>query len=421
MYAPSDLADFSEFPYLGRRRHMVGGMESELAKLVISAFTELKSQNETVLKNQEKILEKLDEVQNSLQSLGQKLDEQILRDARAGMRHLIDGINSGITKVRDSEFQLARQKFTALIELNPNGITHGTSGQIDNKILIGFGYYGSFHYFNLQGDKRSAAIQVYECVEKWSEWGGSLFALQMFSHKFFSKNYLQIIERLFQQISEIQVNSGNVKEEMGTLGSVASGVTGGGVILGLGAISGILGPGAGVGALLAAGPVGWGILGVGVVSAGIVGNMFPKKQKQAEISVSDKAKYERLTKELEAINTELYEECKRRKRMLQNTTLDNLLGVGMKAYVLPFTVEVENVLKQPNLRISNNDKVTLEREVRQLANAANQKSPSQAEVALFNVGNVLRGLSGVVEEFSNLLDKWNGLTEQLSKSGLLRQ
>lgn len=94
-------------------------------------------------------------------------------------------------------------------------------------------------------------------------------------------------------------------------------------------------------------------LGVGVVSAGIVGNMFPKKQKQAEISVSDKAKYERLTKELEAINTELYEECKRRKKMLQNTTFDNLLGVGMKAYVMPFTLEVENVLKRPNLNIYN--------------------------------------------------------------------
>ena len=416
----SDLADFSEFPYLGRRRHMVGGMESELAKLVISAFSELKSQNETVSKNQEKILEKLDEVQNSLQSLGQKLDEQILRDARAGMRHLIDGINSGITKIRDIEFQLARQKFTALIELNPNEITYGTSGQINNKVLIGFGYYGSFHYFNLQGDKRSAAIQVYECVEKWSEWGSSLFALQMFSHKFFSKNYIQIIERLFQQISEIQVNSENVTEEIGTLGSVAGTATGIGVMMGLGAASGI-GAGAGGLGLLLAGPVGWGILGIGVVSAGIVGNMFPKKQKQAEISASDKAKYERLIKELGAINTELYEECRRRKRMLQNTTLDNLLGVGMKAYVMPFTVEVENVLKRPNLRIPNNDKVTLEREVRQLASAVNQKSASQAEVALFSVGNLLRGLSGVVEEFSNLLDKWNGLTEQLSKSGLLRQ
>lgn len=399
---------------------MVGVVESELANLVISAFTELKSQNEAVSKNQEKILEKLDEVQDSLRSLGQKMDEQILRDARAGMRHLIDGINSGITKIRDGEFQLARQKFTALIELNPNEITHGTSGQIDNKILIGLGYYGSFHYFNLQGDKRSAAIQVYECVEKWSEWGGSLFALQMFSHKFFSKNYVQIIEKLVEQIYEIQVNSGNVTEEMGTLGSVAGSATAYGVIMGLASASGI-GAGAGGLGLLLAGPVGWGILGVGVVSAGIVGNMFPKKQKQAENSASDKAKYEQLIKELEAINSELYEECKKRKRMLQNTTLDNLLGAGMKAYVIPFTVDVENILKRPNLKISNNDKVTLEREVRQLASAVNQKSTSQAEVALFNVGNLLRGLSGVVEEFSNLLDKWNGLTEQLSKSGLLRQ
>ena len=106
--------------------------------------------------------------------------------------------------------------------------------------------------------------------------------------------------------------------------------------------------------------------------------------------------------------------------MFQNTTLDGLLSIGMKAYVMPFTVEVENVMKRSNLRISNSDKVTLEREVGQLTSAVNQKSASQAEVALFNIGNLLRGLSGVVQEFSNLLDKWNGLTEQLSKSGLLR-
>ncbi|RUT05898.1 hypothetical protein DSM106972_031040 [Dulcicalothrix desertica PCC 7102] len=398
---------------------MMQGMELELANLVISTFTNMKSQNETVLKNQEKILEKLDEVQDSLQSLGQKIDEQVLRNARAGMRHLIDGINSGVTKIRDSEFQLARQKFSVLIELNPNENTHGTSGEIDNKILIAFGYYGSFHYFNLQGDKRSAAIQVYECVEKWSEWGSPLFALQMFSPKFFSKNYAQIIETLVKQISEIQVSSGNVTEEVGTLGSVAGTATGVGVMMGLGAASGI-GAGAGGIGLLLAGPVGWGILGVGVLSAGIVGNMFPKKQKQVEISASDKAKYEQLLKELQAINTELYEECKRRKRMFQNTTLDGLLSIGMKAYVMPFTLEVENVIRRSDLRISNSDKVTLKREVGQLNSAVNQKSASQAEVALFNIGNLLRGLSGVVQEFANLLDKWNGLTEQLNKSGLLR-
>jgi hypothetical protein len=78
-------------------------------------------------------------------------------------------------------------------------------------------------------------------------------------------------------------------------------------------------------------------------------------------------------------------------------------------------VEVENVMRRSNLRISN-----LEREIGQLTSAVNQKSASQAEVALFNIGNLLRGLSGAVQEFSNLLDKWNGLTEQLSKSGLLR-
>jgi hypothetical protein len=395
---------------------MVGTVESELTKLVISAFTELKSQNDVVLKNQEKILEKLDGVQDSLQRTTEKLDEQILRDARTGMRHLIDGINSGVTKIRDSEFQLARQKFTALIELNPNEITQGTSGQIDNKILIGFGYYGSFHYFNLQGDKRSAAIQVYECVEKWSDWGGSLFALGMFSPKFFSKNYAESMDKIIQQIINLQTNLGESEKEISNVGLALGGLAGSSAALGLGSTAGF----SGIGALLAAGPIGWGIIGVGVVAGGIVMNILPKKHKDPELNSADKAKYDRLVEELRATNSELYEECKKRKKMLQNTTLDELLSIGMKTYIMPFTAEVENVLKQPGLRISTSDKVTLEKEVRHLASAVNQKNVSQAEVALFNVGNLLRGLSGVIQEFSNLLEKWNGVTTQLQKGGLLR-
>lgn len=397
---------------------MVGIIEAELAQLVLSVFSELKLQNETVLKNQEKLLEKIDEVQSSLQSLGQKLDEKILRDARAGMRHLIDGINSSVSKIRDSEFQLARQKFTSLIELNPNENTQGTSGEIDNKFLISFGYYGSFHYFNLQSDKRSAAIQVYECVEKWSEWGNPLFALQMFSPNFFSKNYAQAIERIIQQISEIQTSSQGVKEEMGKLGSVAGTATGLAVIMGLGTASGI-GAGAGAVGLLLAGPIGWGILGVGVVSAGLVGNMFPKKQTQVEVNTTDKVKYERLIEELNFINTEIYEECKKRKKMLQTTTLDSLLSIGMNPYISPFIRKIENTLKQSNLRINHTDRINLEKEVKQLNNAITQKSSSHTQIALFNLGNHLRELSGVFQEFSNLLESWNGLTEQLSKSGLL--
>lgn len=193
---------------------MVGMVESELANFVMSTFTELKSQNSRILKNQEEILEKLDAVQNDLKKVNQKLDEQILRDARVGIRHLIDGINSGSTKVKDSEYQLARQKFTSLIELNPNEVTKGTSGEVDNKFLISFGYYGSFHYFNLQNDRRSAAIQVYECVERWIEWETSIFALKMFSHKFFSKNYYEIMMGKVQEIIELEaelgIGAGNV-------------------------------------------------------------------------------------------------------------------------------------------------------------------------------------------------------------------
>lgn len=401
---------------------MVGGIESDLAKLVVSTFTELKSQNTAVLKNQQKILDKLDQVQSTLQGLGQKIDEQTLRDARSGMRHLVDGINSGREKIRDAEFQIARQKFTALIELNPNEVTNGTSGQVDNKILIAFGYYGSFHYFNLYGDKRSAAIQVYECVEKFSEWRNPQFALQMFSPVFFSKDYTRIINNLIEEVYKIQGNSNEESSEfilrspweVGYLGYLTGSAVGGGVAFGLASAIGFTGG-------LLSGPIGWGIMAAGGVSAAIVGNMFPKKEKLPEINASDREKYEQLLKDLQSTNAALYEECKNRKRLLQNTTLDSLISIGMKTFVMPFTVEVENVLRRSDLRISNIDKVTLEGEVKQLANAVNQNSATQAEMSLLKVGNLLRSLSGVFQEFSNLLEKWNGVTEKLNKSGLLRQ
>jgi hypothetical protein len=86
-------------------------MEAELLNWAISVLGELKLQNDQVLNNHVKILQKIDQVRDSLKQLDAKFDEQILRDARTGVRHLVDGINSRVGRARDNEFYLARQKF----------------------------------------------------------------------------------------------------------------------------------------------------------------------------------------------------------------------------------------------------------------------------------------------------------------------
>jgi hypothetical protein len=192
---------------------------------VVQTLTELTSQNKELLNNQQNILAKLDGLKAQIEAVGQKIDEQVLRDARAGMRHLVNGINSDVEKVRDNEFQMARQKFGSLVELNPEEVTAGTSGAIENKYLISLGYFGNFHYFNLLGDKRSAAIQVYECTARWIEWGHPLFAIKMFSSVFFSKKYAEILERIERESLEILAKLDNNQEfklsETGqTIGSV---------------------------------------------------------------------------------------------------------------------------------------------------------------------------------------------------------
>lgn len=168
----------------------------EWASIIID---EMNLTENEILSNQEQILKQLAEIQERIQILDAKFDEQILIDVRTGLRHLLDGMNSDIEGVRNDEFLMARKKFSSLINLNPEGKTKGMSGEIDNMHLIGLGYWGNFHYFNLRGDKRNAAIQVYECTKLYP-----LIGLILFSSKFFSKNYSAIISGIGSELDNAQ-------------------------------------------------------------------------------------------------------------------------------------------------------------------------------------------------------------------------
>jgi hypothetical protein len=139
------------------------------------------------IKNKE-IMYRLDDVQNEMRTLGEKLDEQTIVRAKAGITHLIDGFNSEIDEVRALELQMARSIFSGLINIGPTGTTRGNTASYNNTYLICVGYYGNFHYFNYYRDYKNALSQVYKCVLKHPD-----EALLFFSSEFFSKNYKELI------------------------------------------------------------------------------------------------------------------------------------------------------------------------------------------------------------------------------------
>jgi hypothetical protein len=389
-------------------------MEAELLNWAISVLGELKLQNDQVLNNHVKILQKIDQVRDSLKQLDAKFDEQILRDARTGVRHLVDGINSRVGRARDNEFYLARQKFANLVELDSNQVTSGTSGEIDNKFLIGLGYYGNFHYFNLVGDKRSAAIQAYECTARWTEWSYPLFALELFPQKFFSKNYFVLINGITKELVQLQSNGANLGESNSignALKAVGAAGIGGATFVSLGIASTVIF----IPFLAAAGAAG--AAGAGFL---MLTNKLGGKSKAPSLSGDSKKQYELLCNSLNKLYTELLNECKERQRILQNMTSDKFLTLGWKSKVLPFTNLIENTLIKANRAIPLQEQLQLRSGVTDLLNAVDRGNINGAELALFNVGNFVRGLSGVTQEVTSLVEQWNNLVEQLNESGLLQ-
>lgn len=342
---------------------MVGLVEgATAAQWVLPVLTELNSQNQKILKNQKKILEELGEIKDDIDKVEANLGEQIFRQARTGMRHLLEGINSDVEQVREDNFQLARQKFTELVELDPNEETKGTSGKLANKFLITVGYWGSFHYFNLLGDQRSATIQVYECIQKWIEWGDPVFGLEWFSPNFFSMNYAELIREINNQLVEIQeafrrMRFYSLSQWVGLpifVGTSMLGI-GGLVVLGL--------------------------FGASAVTGGVSYLIERLKEKdtdyqtrkkieearnkriaayQAEGNKSLKKKYKQLCEQRKNLYLQLNDECQTRQKSLQNITLGQLLNLGWKSKIHPFVNQIESTLEQLNYKIPNTDKVMIE-------------------------------------------------------------
>jgi hypothetical protein len=333
------------------------GVEGNVTEWVVSILTELSTQNKNIIKNQRILFEKIDEVKLAAEQIGQKIDEQVLREGRAGMRHLVDGINSEIESARKSELQFARQIFARLIELDPDEVTTGTSSSIDNKILISLGYYGSFHYFNILGDKRNAAIQVYECVEKWIAWENPLFALELFPQSFFSQNYIKILSQLYRDIENLLINikdhdsvfNENAAKAGATVGNAGAAI-----------------------AWLLMGSINPLALGAGIVGYIAAGSLFKRKN----LKEADKDKISNAQNVLSTTFSDLEEECKFRHQALQKTTLEAILNLGWRSQLYPLTKNIEEVINRSNHSMNFQDQVNLKNKVNVLKEGMSQRNIS---------------------------------------------
>jgi hypothetical protein len=63
--------------------------------------------------------------------------------------------------------------------------------------LVSLGYWGNYNYFNLRGDRRNAAIQVFECVETLPIQG-----LATFGDSFFDRPYRKLIAQALVDLDE---------------------------------------------------------------------------------------------------------------------------------------------------------------------------------------------------------------------------
>lgn len=168
----------------------------EVVKALSETFKETSAVNE-------KIFKEFEVIKQRLQNIDQKLDEQILRTARSGLNHLSRGVTSDVESVKLDEFRMARSKFSELASLDPTQKTCG----IENKYLIGVGYWGNYHYFNLRCDPRNALIQIYECTKKCP-----VIGVDIFPSVFFSRDYREItrlsesLKYLHQQKEQLEHN-----------------------------------------------------------------------------------------------------------------------------------------------------------------------------------------------------------------------
>jgi hypothetical protein len=367
-------------------------------------------------------------VLNATEKIQSKLDEAILRDLRTAFRHLRDGALSSVSDVRQNEFQTARQKFAELVELEPNDMTKGTSGEFSNRYLIALGYLGNFHYYNLLNDKRMAAVQVYECINKFLEWNDCLKVVETFSidalDAFFCKNYLKEIGAAEVSLDLAQQGFKEAEKEvfqkkLQTLGIVSAGTV----------TTVVAGP-----TLLLALPIlgtGW-LLGDKLPSglkekaSGVARNF--KDMFMAPNTQEYKDSCTQLQKLIEDLKSEFEGECRERLTYFQSTDSSELMVLDFDTSTSPIVNRIEDLLEKNSTVFLTGSKVALEEEKNRLTNAIQQGDTNlvskslKSLIALLNPANLTElaeGYSELLESCSELLDNCDELVTKLQDIGAI--
>lgn len=312
-----------------------------------------------IRKNQKKILTKLDNLENTIKTIDAKINEATLQKARAAITQLLEGLGSEVKSVRSSQLQMASDKFNDLVHLDPNQKTSGTSGEFDNKYLISFGYLGKFYYFSVEGDKRNAAVQVYECTQKWIDWNRPLFGLEIFPIEFFSKDYYKLITETRNKMMSTYAaleegKTHNFREKF--LHLTRKGVQ----MLGT--------SGLGTADLvdkLAISPI-FKKLGKETSTSEVLKSLKEQLQKVGNSSnFRDLESAQSLANQLEAqyldLHDGLIQECQKQRSTLQEYSLEELLALGLKNEALPVILRLEQLIEQTSYMLPPSEKIPCRR------------------------------------------------------------
>ena len=391
-------------------------------------FAKLSRINKQILETKAELLNATDEIRS-------KLDEKILRDLRTAFRHLRDGALSSVSDVQQNEFQTARQKFAELVELDPNDTTKGTSGEFSNRYLIALGYLGNFHYYNLFGDKRMAAVQVYECLNKFLEWNDCLKVVETFSIEaldgFFSKNYLKEIGGAEVSLDLAQqgfkeTEKGVFQKKLRTLGILSAGtittvVAGEALLLSLPLLAG-----AGVAGYLFGDKL---PSGFKEKTSGVAKNTFAslKNMLKNPNTQEEKDSCVQLEKLIEDLKSEFEGECRERLTYLQSTDSSELMILDFDTSTFPIVNQIQDLLEKNSTILPTSSKVALEEEKNSLTKAIEQVDTNLVSkslmgfIALLNPANLTElaeDYSELVESCSELLENCDQMVTQLQEIGV---
>jgi hypothetical protein len=156
---------------------------------MVEPVTNLGNMLGSILKNQEKIKNELEVIKSRLAVIEARLDEAIMVKARVAMMHLYEAANVDSLSIKSRKFGFADDAFSNLANLDPNGVTNGTSGAVPNKALICLGYWGKHLIMGMEGETRMAMIQAYQCVQSYP-----LEGMLVFPAVYFSKDYKAMID-----------------------------------------------------------------------------------------------------------------------------------------------------------------------------------------------------------------------------------